>query len=171
MKRTATYRRALIVASAASAVFAADIVSKTWALSHAPTDPRPLIGFLNLQLDLNPGNILNPTAAPPFFVVGSHVAILLVLAGFFWIFTTRVGALAVGLALGGTIGNGVQLLLPPHHVVDFIGVGTWRVLNLADLALFAAALLAAWETALLARRRYRTRATAQITTSAGATPS
>ena len=156
MKRTATYRRAIIVAATAAAVFAVDIISKTWALSHAPTDPRPLVGFLNLQLDLNPGNILNPTAAPGPFVVGSHVAMLIVLVGFFWIFTTKVGALAVGLALGGTIGNGIQLLLAPHHVVDFIGIGTWRVLNLADFALFAAALLAAWETVLFVRRLHRT---------------
>jgi signal peptidase II len=51
--------------------------------------------------------------------------------------TNRLQAIAVGLVLGGAVGNMTDRLLRHHHgaVVDFIDLQWWPVFNVADMAI------------------------------------
>jgi len=59
--------------------------------------------------------------------------------------TARVRAAALGLVVGGAIGNLANRLLSPHGVTDFIdvGVGSWRfwTFNIADAGITLGAAL------------------------------
>ena len=49
----------------------------------------------------------------------------------------------MGLQIGGGIGNLADRLLL-GHVVDFVDLGNWAILNLADLSIFAGFILMLW---------------------------
>ena len=138
----------LITAVIAVATIAADQLSKLWAEAALSTTERiPLLGdLLGLQLIYNPG------AA---FSIGEQ---------FTWIFAVLAGLAAVavgviayrtrslawsvawGLLLGGAVTHlGDRLFREPGfgigHVVDFIAYGNWFIGNIADVAIFAGAVL------------------------------
>lgn len=49
--------------------------------------------------------------------------------------------IALGLQLGGVIGNMVDRLRREGHVTDFIDIGPWYIFNLADLAIVSGVIL------------------------------
>jgi len=115
-----------------------DQLTKAWALRALEDGPVHLVWTLRLNLAFNSGAAfglgrgLAPVLAP--------LAILLVLAllGFGRsAVTTRPGAVALGLVLGGALGNLTDRLFGDHGgaVVDFIDLQWWPVFNLADTAI------------------------------------
>jgi len=52
--------------------------------------------------------------------------------------------IAIGLQLGGAIGNLVDRLRREGHVTDFIDIGPWYIFNLADLAIVSGVILFGW---------------------------
>jgi signal peptidase II len=141
-------------------LFVADCTTKglaVEALAPAPAS-HPIAGsFVRLTLLRNPGAVFGIDLRP---YVGSWARPLLVLTGlavigvllrFYRVMApqTRLAAAALGVAVGGAIGNLVSRLRSPLGVVDFIdvGVGTHRfwVFNVADAGITIGALmLAAW---------------------------
>lgn len=146
-------RLPLLLCGIAAAVVTADQVTKTWAVrALAGRDPVEVVdGVVRLRLVRNAGAAFS-------FATGT---------GMTWVFTVlavavsvvilriarRLGnawwALALGLMLGGAMGNLVDRLFrapgPARgHVVDFVELPHWPVFNVADSALVSAAVLIAW---------------------------
>jgi signal peptidase II len=125
-----------------------DQLSKAWlvAMLPDPGDQRVVIdGWLNLVHGRNSGALfgLLPQSAPIFAVVSLGVVALIV------VYHRRAGrghltTLALGLLLGGAIGNLLDRL-QFGYVVDWVdmGVGSWRFFtyNIADAAITTAILL------------------------------
>ena len=74
------------------------------------------------------------------------LAVVVVIARFSRRLASRAWAVALGLLLGGALGNlADRLFRPPGvgrgHVVDFLALPHWPVFNLADSAIVSAAVL------------------------------
>ncbi|MDQ3575637.1 MAG: signal peptidase II [Actinomycetota bacterium] len=131
-------RRLALAGAVAAAVTTADQLTKAWALRALDEGPIHLIWTLRLDLSFNSGAAfgLGRGLAP----VLTAVAILLVLAllGFGRAaLATLPGTVALGLVLGGALGNLADRLFGHHDgsVVDFIDLRWWPVFNLADAAI------------------------------------
>jgi signal peptidase II len=131
-------------------VFVADQLTKAWAAANLqPDQPRDLIGSI-LQLNL----IRNSGAA---FSIGTGVtwiltAIACSVVVFVVISARRLGsrgwALALGLLLGGSLGNlSDRMFRAPGpgrgQVVDFLQLPHYPIFNIADSAIVTAAVLIA----------------------------
>ncbi|HWS59213.1 MAG TPA: signal peptidase II, partial [Actinotalea sp.] len=141
-------RRPLVAVFAAVtvAVVVLDQLTKAWALSRLTAGERvPVLGdLLGLELLFNPGAALGiATGMTWIFVVAALGVTVVVLR-----IAHRLGslgwALALGLLLGGALGNLIDRLTRPPgfgqgHVVDFIAYGDLFVGNVADIAIVAAA--------------------------------
>ncbi|MFF2452608.1 signal peptidase II [Isoptericola sp. NPDC058082] len=143
-------RRRLIVGTfvLAAVVLLVDQLTKWWAESALVwgDDPKPLIGeLLQLRLIYNDGAALSIATGMTWIltIVVCVVVVVIVRA------IRRIGstgwAVALGLLLGGALGNlGDRFFREPGfaqgHVVDFIDYGVF-VGNVADIAIVAAAVL------------------------------
>ena len=131
---------------------ALDILSKAWILRAIPPhDVRVVIpGFFNLTMSYNPGAIFGSLAgmAPGARNVIFTVAGIAALGYFGWEFlkpgVPAVQRLALGLILGGAMGNGLDRI---RHgmVVDFLDFVFWGwhywTFNLADSCIVCGAIL------------------------------
>lgn len=133
-------RGRLLIPAVAVVVVVVDQVTKTWALHHL-TDPRHVIGPINLILTYNSGAAFSLgqgiTPIVETVVVGLVVWLLAISRRVSRTASMPVAA-ALGLLLGGALGNvGDRLFrhIPYHHgsVVDFIQAASWwPVFNVAD---------------------------------------
>ena len=149
--RPASRRRLFVaLATVAVPVYLADQLTKAWASANLePGQPRDLIGSV-LQLNL----IRNPGAA---FSIGTDATLVLTAVAcavilFVMITARRLGsrgwALALGLLLGGSLGNLTDRMFRPPgpgrgHVVDFLQLPNWPIFNIADSAIVSAAVVIA----------------------------
>ncbi|SEW25225.1 signal peptidase II [Austwickia chelonae] len=144
-----------LVLGLAVLVYAADQLTKMWALTHLePGNRREWLGEL-VQLHL----IFNSGAA---FSLGSNITwvftiIQAVVPAVILFFTPRLKtwqwATGAGLALGGALGNLTDRLLRSPgfgigHVVDFLELPNWPIFNVADSAIVGAALIVTLATAM-----------------------
>ncbi len=143
-------RRHLVAALAAVAVtvLALDQVTKALALAHLTEGERtPLVGdLLGLQLMRNPGAALSLASGMTWVFTVAAVGVSVVIVRVADRLGSRAWALALGLLLGGAVGNLVDRLVRPPgfgvgHVVDFIAYGDWFIGNVADIAIVAAAVM------------------------------
>ncbi|AXA34840.1 MAG: signal peptidase II [Candidatus Hydrogenedentota bacterium] len=128
----------------AGLVLAADLTSKAVMLKFLSAQPNgryPLIpGLLDLYLQFNPGGAFSIFHSRPLFI--TSFAIIAVVALVWWGYRLRPDAhaarIAIGLILGGAVGNLVDRLRF-GAVVDFIHVywreWYWPTFNLADTAI------------------------------------
>jgi signal peptidase II len=135
-------RNLVIVGAVASVVYAADLVTKIWAVERlsGPNESIEIVGDL-FQLELT----RNPGAA---FGIGVGMTIVftllsLVVVGVVLRTSNRLGstwwAVVFGLVLGGALGNLTDRLFRSPgfmrgHVIDFLHLKNWPVFNLADTA-------------------------------------
>jgi signal peptidase II len=138
------HRRAIIVALAV-VVVAVDQATKTWAL-HDAVEPRHVIWTLRLALTFNSGAAFGlGRGKTTIFVLGA-VALVVVLVGL-GRRASRTASLpaviAMGLLLGGALGNLTDRVIRHHHgaVIDFIDLQWWPVFNVADACITIGALL------------------------------
>jgi signal peptidase II len=131
---------------------ALDWASKVWILANVPVGTRRVIipGFFNLVRGFNPGFIFGSLGGAPSWVRGglSLLAGLGALGYFGWEFlkegTPRLQRIALGLILGGALGNGIDRY---QHgaVVDFLDFIFWGwpywTFNLADSFILCGAVL------------------------------
>ncbi|MBI4914163.1 MAG: signal peptidase II [Acidobacteria bacterium] len=133
-------------------VFLADAGSKAWVLRHfTEREVLPVIpGFFNITLGFNPGAIFGSLqgAHPGLRGLIFTVAGLVALGYFGWEFTRpqtpSLQRWALGLILGGILGNGADRLAH-GAVVDFLDFIFWGwhywTFNLADSAIVCGAIL------------------------------
>lgn len=135
-------------AAVALVVFFVDQATKWWAeRALAGGAPRPILGdWLQLRLTYNPGAAFS--LGTGYTVVLSLVAIAVITVCV--TMSRRIHSLgwavALGLLLGGALGNVTDRILREPgllrgHVVDFLQLPNWPVFNVADSAICAAAVL------------------------------
>lgn len=134
--RALSSHRVLLVVVAAIA-FAADQLTKWWALERLTDDPIDLFWTLRLRVTTNTGAAfsLGGGAGPLIAVLALVVVGILLWQG--RAVTSRLGAVALGLILGGALGNLADRAfrgdgLFSGAVIDFIDLQWWPVFNVAD---------------------------------------
>jgi signal peptidase II len=143
-------RRLAVLYGTAAVVVAADQLIKYLVVRHlAGRPPVRLIGdFLQFRYATNSGGAFSLlTGAPVFFALMAIV----VIGGILYAGGRARGlpvAVALGLLLGGAVGNLLDRLLRGDlplrgEVVDFIKVGPWPVFNLADSCIVVGGILLA----------------------------
>ena len=131
-----------------------DQLTKVWAVAVLePRERTPLLGdLLGLQLVRNPGAALSIATGMTWVLTVVAVAVVVVIVRT----SRRIGsagwAVALGLLLGGALGNLVDRMLREPgpfrgHVIDFLAYGRLFVGNVADIAIVVAAVLVVWLTA------------------------
>ncbi|HEY5518819.1 MAG TPA: signal peptidase II [Cellulomonas sp.] len=144
---SARRRRLLITLTVlAAGVLVVDQLTKAWAEGALTAGERtPLVGgLLGLSLIHNPGAALSIATGMTWVltIVATAVVVVVVRA------SRRIGsagwAVALGLLLGGALGNLVDRFfrepgIARGHVVDFIAYGNLFVGNVADIAIVGAA--------------------------------
>jgi signal peptidase II len=140
-------------------VFALDQASKEVILAVADALPRAVLPFFNLVLVWNPGvsfgMLGGDQATEPWILVG--LALVITVGLLIWLVRERDRgtALAIGLVLGGAIGNVIDRL---RHgaVVDFLDFHVagyhWPAFNLADSAIVVGALLLVAESFMVKKK-------------------
>jgi len=131
-------------------VVAADQITKIWIRSYAGQQPIFEAGIFRIILTRNTGAAFG--LFPDQFLlltIAAFIGIILVLLFVFYFsrnypfMDSRSSKFALGLVLGGTIGNLVDRLRL-GFVTDFIGVGFWPIFNIADSAVTVGIILFAY---------------------------
>lgn len=140
----------MLLAVTAVVVLALDQVTKALALAALePGERVALLGdLLGLRLVYNPGAALGLASGMTWLLTVVAVGVVIAIIRMSRKLASTAWALALGLLLGGALGNLTDRLLrapgfPEGHVVDFIDYWTWFVGNVADIAVVAAAVLIA----------------------------
>jgi signal peptidase II len=127
-------------------VLVVDQATKAWALSALqPGERTALVGdLLGLTLIRNPGAALSLATGMTWVLTVIAVVVVVVVARASRRIGSRGWAVALGLLLGGAIGNLVDRFFrepgPARgHVVDFIAYGRLFIGNVADIAIVGAA--------------------------------
>jgi len=142
-------RRTGLLLAIAAGVVAFDQATKAWALSALRDGPVGLVGGVRFNLTFN--------TAGAFGLGGAFVPFLAVIALGLVIFMASSGAttqrpalaVAVGLVLGGALGNLADRLFRGERwlkgaVVDFVDLRVWPVFNVADAAITCGCVLLLW---------------------------
>ena len=138
-------------------VVVADQLSKTWIRSYPEEQPIFEIGFFQLIHIHNTGAVFGLFQGQSFaltIVALVSVVVLLVYALFIYrrfpFVDDMLGKSALGLVLGGTVGNLIDRL---HfgYVTDFISIGIWPAFNIADSAVTVGVIVFAYSLVRLAR--------------------
>jgi signal peptidase II len=131
-----------------------DQLSKWWIQSNFyPGQSVPETGFFRLTYAQNTGAAFSIFyGQTDILAIFSVIGVILILTYNFVIYrhfpflNTRFNKIALGLMLGGTIGNMIDRFWL-HYVRDFIDIGPWPIWNIADASLvvgviiFAASIL------------------------------
>ena len=142
-------RSATWLFASAGVVYLLDRLTKLWA--EQALEGRPPIDLLpgvRLTFITNPGGAFSIGAGSPLLFVAATVIVSGVIVATAHRHTHALTAVALGVVLGGAIGNLTDRALRGPgfrgHVVDFVDVGPWPVFNVADSAIVVGAILLAW---------------------------
>jgi len=147
---TPARRRQLLVTLVAitASVLVVDQLTKVWALSALEGAGRSEVlgSLLGFELVRNPGAALSIATGMTWVLTLVAIAVVVVVVRAARRIGSMLWAVALGLLLGGALGNlGDRLFREPGvargHVVDFIAYGNWFVGNVADIAIVVAAVL------------------------------
>jgi signal peptidase II len=140
---------ALLFATALLA-YVADRLTKLWAESTLPgRGPLVLVPrVLSLAYTTNSGGAFGLGQSAWWVFAFATIAVSVAIVAVSFRVRHALTALALGLVLGGALGNLTDRLVRGDgplkgHVVDFIDVHVWPVFNLADAAIVVGALLLA----------------------------
>lgn len=135
-----------LLAAVALLVLVVDQLTKIWAVATFTEGERiPLVGdLLGLTLLYNPGAALSIATGMTWVFTLAAVGVSIVVVRISARLGSRTWAVALGLLLGGAVGNLIDRLVREPgfavgHVVDFIAYGNLFVGNVADIAIVAAA--------------------------------
>jgi signal peptidase II len=135
-----------VLAALAVGVLVVDQLSKAWAVSTLePGERTAVVGdLLGLSLIYNPGAALSIATGMTWVLTVIAVVVVVVTVRASRRIGSRGWSVALGLLLGGAVGNLVDRFVrepgPARgHVVDFIAYGRLFVGNVADIAIVAAA--------------------------------
>jgi signal peptidase II len=142
-------RGAIWLFTVAASVFLLDRVTKLWAERRLPGDPIDVIpGALSFRFATNPGGAFSLGQDAPWFFATATVVVSILIVATAFRHTSVTTALALGLVLGGALGNLADRLsrgegMFSGQVVDFIDLQIWPVFNLADTAIVVGAVMLA----------------------------
>ena len=144
-------RAAFALFVVAVGVWIADRLTKRWAARSLPGHPVDVIkGVLTFRYATNSGGAFSLGTSAPLVFASATILICGAIVVTSLRHTRVVPAVALGLVLGGGIGNLTdRLLRGPHltgQVVDFVDLHIWPIFNLADSAVVMGALLLALTT-------------------------
>ena len=133
-------RRYALVGGVAAGVVVADQLSKWWAVDRLSAGPTTIVGSVRLALTRNSGGAFGLGSGVVPVVVLAFVALLVGLFVVGRSLDRAATAVALGLVLGGAVGNLADRLfrapgLGRGSVVDFVDLRWWPVFNLADAAI------------------------------------
>ncbi len=156
------WRNVVFFFTSALLLVAADQISKLWIRSNLAIGESLFeVGFFRLTRVHNTGavfGLFQGQSFPLTIIALVGVAALLLYALFFHrklpFLDNRLGKLALGLVLGGTVGNLIDRLRL-GYVTDFIVVGIWPAYNIADPAIVVGIIILAYSLFGLARARER----------------
>jgi signal peptidase II len=129
-------RLLLLLSAVAAVTVVLDQTTKAVALAHLESGPIPLLGgIIRLTLARNIGSAFG-LPAPAW--VTTAVSLIVCVVVLVWVArgggASLVRAIALGLVLGGAVGN-LADRVRAGAVVDFIDLGIWPVFNVADIGL------------------------------------
>lgn len=130
----------------AALVVAADQVTKSLVVAHLRHHEVHLVGPLAFRLEFNSGAAFSIGTG----LTGPIIVVAVVLVAAVVWFARRVpttpAAVAVGLVLGGAVGNLADRLFRSNHgaVIDFIYTRYWPTFNVADASIVCGCILLAW---------------------------
>jgi len=139
-----------MLVSSAVLVYIADQLTKAWvAVNLEPDQPRELLGsVLQLNLTRNPGAAFSILTGSTWILTSIACAVVV----FIVITARRLGsrgwAMALGLLLGGSLGNLTDRMFRAPgpgrgHVVDFLQLPNFPIFNIGDSAIVTSAVLIA----------------------------
>jgi signal peptidase II len=143
-------RRPLLLYAVAGGVLLLDRVSKAWVEHTLAGRPpiRVIPGVLSLTYTTNSGGAFGLGRSAPWLFAGATIVVMAVIAVFSFRPMRPTVAVALGLILGGALGNlADRALNGPGFggpVTDFIDFQVWPIFNLADSAIVIGALLLAF---------------------------
>ncbi len=147
----------------AAAVVLADQIIKWWAIGVLGDEPYgiEILSFFNLVLVWNKGisfGIFGGGSLPPWLLAAIALAVTLALAIWLRKAETRLLALAIGLVIGGALGNVIDRFRF-GAVADFLdfhwGAYHWPAFNLADAAISVGAVILLMDALLIGDERHR----------------
>jgi signal peptidase II len=138
-----------LTALVAVVVVAADQLTKWWAIEALADGPVAVVGSLRFRLIFNEASAFSIGGGSWWGPIVT-VAGLVIIAGLLWFLrssTGRLSAVAVGLVIGGAVGNLIDRAARSDRgfmgggVVDFVDLGWWPVFNVADAAVVIGVIL------------------------------
>jgi signal peptidase II len=142
-------RGAAILFGTAAAVYLLDRVTKLWAERTLADAPIEVIrGALTLRFTTNSGGAFSLGQSAPWLFAGATITVSLVIVATAFRHRDPVIAAALGLILGGALGNLTDRALRgpglSGQVIDFVDPHIWPIFNVADASIVIGALLLAW---------------------------
>ncbi len=138
-------RRLLVAGAVAVVVVAADQASKTWAVHRLAHGPIHVVWKLDFELTYNSGAAFSFAQGWAPVLGGVAVIAVLVMLGAVRRVQSTAIAVALGLVVGGALGNLADRVFRSHRgaVVDFIALHFWPTFNIADSCVVVGGILAA----------------------------
>jgi signal peptidase II len=132
-----------IVAATAAVVVAIDQITKTIALHALADGPVHVFWTLRFNLSFNSGLAFSLGTGLTTWITFAAVLLVAGLLVMSRRVTSMTMAIALGLVLGGALGNLTDRLIRGHGgaVIDFIDFQWWPVFNVADMAITIGAVL------------------------------
>jgi signal peptidase II len=143
--RRAAGRRLLVAGIVAAGVVALDQVTKTWAVHRLSHGSIHVVWKLDLELTYNSGSAFSLAQGwAPVLAVLAVIVVLVLLRVVPRVPSTAL-TVALGLVMGGALGNLADRVLRSNHgaVIDFIALHFWPTFNVADASIVVGAVLAA----------------------------
>ena len=144
-------RRVITFAVIAILTIASDVATKVAAVELlSARDPVEVVpGVLDLTLVRNPGAAFGLGTGLTWLLTVVAIVVVAVVLRMAGRLRDRGWAVALGLLLGGAVGNLIDRLLRQPgpmrgHVIDFLQLPNWPVFNLADSAICVAAAVVMW---------------------------
>ncbi|HEV2757077.1 MAG TPA: signal peptidase II [Actinomycetota bacterium] len=121
----------------AALVVAIDQATKTLALETLSDSPVDVLGgVVTLRITINSGGAFGVLQGVPGFFLVATIGIVVAILVWARHVEQRPWLVALGLVLGGGVGNVVDRVLRGHGgVVDFVDLHWWPVFNVADAAI------------------------------------
>lgn len=141
--------RDLLLVGVAALALAVDQASKAWAVAALQSRSIDVVWTLRLQLVHNSGaafSLLSGRGVGPAIALVAVVVVVL-LARASRMFASRWGTVAVGLVVGGALGNLADRAFRSRdgflhgEVVDFVNLQWWPVFNVADACIVVGAIV------------------------------
>jgi signal peptidase II len=144
-RRPGSVRRVVIAGSVALAVVVVDQVTKSWAVRRLSRGEIHVVWKLDLELTYNSGASFGVARGWAPIIAAIAVTAVIVLLAVVRRVRSDALAVALGLVIGGALGNLTDRIVRGHHgaVVDFIALHFWPTFNVADSCIVVGAIAAA----------------------------